>query len=86
MIYWVYVMRSSKDGALYVGSTHDVAHRLDKHNAGLVPGTKDGRPWKGIHQEEHPTRTSAIRREEFLRTGRGRDFLKRLKRKANEAA
>lgn len=81
MIYWVYVLESLKDGSQYVGSTHDVSHRLDRHNAGLYPPTKAGRPWKLVHEEEHPTRTSAIRREEFLRSGRGRDFLKRLKKR-----
>ena len=83
MIYWVYVLESLNKKARYVGSTHDVAHRLDWHNAGLYPLTKEHRPWRVIHEEEHPTRTSAIRREEFFKTGRGKDFLKRhLKRKA----
>ena len=83
MVYWVYVLESLNKKARYVGSTHDVAHRLDRHNAGLYPHTKEHRPWRVIHEEEHPTRTSAIRREEFFKTGRGKDFLKRhLKRKA----
>ena len=82
MIYWVYVLESLNKKARYVGSTHDVAHRLDFHNAGLYPLTKEHRPWRVIHEEEHPTRTSATRRETFLKTGRGKDFLKRhLKQK-----
>ena len=80
MIYWVYVLESLSNKSRYVGSTHDVPHRLDQHNAGLYPATKEHGPWRMIHEEEHPTRTSAIRREEFLKTGRGKDVLKRLMR------
>ena len=80
MIYWVYVLESLSDKSQYVGSTHDVLHRLDQHNAGLYPATKADRPWRVIHEEECPTRTSAIRRQEFFKTGRWKDFLKRLMR------
>ena len=79
MVYWVYVLQSLKGGSRYVGSTHDVEHRLDQHNAGLYPPTQEHRPWKVIFKEEHPTRTSANRKETFLKTGRGKDFLRRLK-------
>jgi len=79
MVYWVYVLESLKGGFRYIGSTHDVEHRLDLHNAGLYPPTKEHRPWKVIYKEEHPTRTSANRKETFLKTGRGKDLLKRLK-------
>ncbi len=81
MIYWVYVLESLKGGFRYVGSTHDITYRLDRHNAGLYPPTKEHRPWKVIYKEEHPTRTSANRREEFLKTGRGKDLLKKLFKK-----
>ena len=80
MIYWVYVLESMANGSRYVGSTHDVAHRLDRHNAGRCPATKEDRPWRLIHEEECPTRTSAIRRENFFKTGKGKDLLKSLGR------
>lgn len=79
MVYWVYVLESLKDGSKYIGSTHNVAHRLDRHNAGLYPPTQEHRPWKVIYKEEYPTRTSANRKEEFFKTGRGKDLLKRMK-------
>ncbi len=79
MVYWVYVLESLKNGSKYIGSTHDVEHRLDLHNAGFCPPTQEHRPWKVIYKEEHPTRTSANRKEEFFKTGRGKDVLKRLK-------
>ncbi len=81
MVYWVYVLESLKGGHRYVGSTHDVQHRLDQHNAGRVPPTKERRPWKVIYKEEHPTRTSANRKETLLKTGRGKDFLKAFLKK-----
>lgn len=80
MIYWVYVLESLEGGFRYVGSTHEIEHRLDRHNAGRCPPTRQHRPWKVIYQEEHPTRTSANRREKFLQTGRGKDLLKEILR------
>ncbi len=81
MVYWVYVLESLKGGHRYVGSTHDVEHRLDFHNSGLYPLTREHRPWKVIFSEEHPTRTSANRRETYLKTGRGKDLLKKVLKK-----
>ena len=80
MIYWVYVLESLADKSQYVGSTHDVSHRLAQHNDGRCPATEEDRPWRLIYEEEHPTRTAAIRRQEFFKTGRGKDLLKRLAR------
>ena len=80
MVYWVYVLESLTNRSRYVGSTHDVSHRLDRHNAGRCPATKEDKSWRLIHEEEHLTRTSAARREKFLKTGRGKDVLKGLTR------
>jgi predicted GIY-YIG superfamily endonuclease len=38
--------------------------------------TKNKGPWKIIHSEKYPTRSEAIFRERFLKTGKGRLFIK----------
>jgi hypothetical protein len=42
----VYVLKSDIDPTrYYTGLTSNLAARLDAHNAGRVPHTKDGKPW-----------------------------------------
>ncbi len=40
MSYFVYILKSLKDGKYYIGSTADVVARLNFHNAGLQRSTK----------------------------------------------
>ncbi len=78
-MYYIYVLWSSKLCKRYVGSTDNVAQRLDKHNRGVNKFTKGGLPWVKVYQEEFSTKTEALKREWFLKSGQGRAWLdKRL--------
>jgi putative endonuclease len=77
-MFHVYVLRSESTGRYYTGSTGDLARRLTEHNTGLATATRHWGPWRLVYHEEHPRRGSAIRREQYLKTGRGRDELRRL--------
>ncbi len=70
--FWVYVLVSEKTGRRYVGSTQDVANRLRQHNSGHSKSTKHGMPWRLAKTESFPSRTEAVRRERYLKTGQGR--------------
>jgi len=74
----VYVLRSKRTGRLYTGSTADLVRRLGEHNSGLSGSTKQGVPWELLHHEEYLTRADAMRRERELKSGKGRDELRRL--------
>jgi len=75
-MYFVYVLQSQKNHRLYTGSTDDIQRRLFEHNAGKSKATQNTRPFKLLHFEQFETRSEAIRRERFLKTGVGRDELK----------
>jgi putative endonuclease len=83
MPYWVYVLRSSSAPRRYVGQTDDLARRLARHSDGLVLSTAPYRPWRLVHSEHFMTRSEAMRRERFLKSGQGREFLDRLERELN---
>ena len=74
----VYVLRSTVTGRMYVGSAADQADRLHRHNSGESKATRHGVPWVLIHHEELATRSEAVRREMFYKSGKGRDKLKKL--------
>ena len=73
---YVYVLKSLKNGRLYTGSTNDLERRLSEHESGRSTYTKHAGPFELVYKEEYATRTEACRRELFLKTGKGREFLK----------
>ncbi len=73
-------MRSSKDNKLYIGYTKNLKLRFEQHSKGLVDSTKYRKPFVVIYYEACQYQKDALRREKFLKTYRGTQFLhKRLK-------
>jgi putative endonuclease len=75
---YVYVLRSEKDGSLYVGSTENLQERFTYHNKGYNSSTKTKVPWKLMRCEEYFDRNLALKRERFFKSGKGRKVLKEL--------
>jgi len=83
-VFFVYVLRSRISGRFYKGSTSEPTQRLEQHQQGLVRSTKHDRPWDLVHLEHFPTRSAAMRREQYLKTGKGRDELRQLLARATK--
>lgn len=80
MSYFVYVLQSKKDGLWYTGYTKDVENRLKSHNSGQVLSTKGRIPFDLIYWECCLNQQDATRREKYLKSGNGKNYLKnRLK-------
>ncbi len=77
-MFYIYVLRSQKNGKRYVGQTENLERRLLAHNSGESIYTKSGAPWALIYKETYDTRSEAVRRELYLKTGKGREFLDNL--------
>jgi putative endonuclease len=75
---FVYVLRSPATGRYYTGATLNLEARLQQHNADQSISTKNRGPWDLVHHEEYSTLAEALRRERFLKTGKGRQEFKRL--------
>lgn len=76
MEYFTYVLVSSKNGDLYVGSTEDVKNRISLHNKGRVRSTKSGSPWTLLEAHSFKTRSEAFRYEKFLKTHQQKELIK----------
>jgi len=74
-LFYIYVLWSSKLKKRYTGSTKFVDKRFNQHNSGYSRFTKNGIPWILIHIEEFPSKTEALKREKFLKSGQGRTWL-----------
>jgi len=70
----VYVLGSAS-GKLYVGHTSDLKRRLVEHNSGMCKTTKVDTDWQVVYSEDCTTRGQAMKREKWLKTGVGREFL-----------
>jgi putative endonuclease len=74
----VYILRSQSTGRLYTGFSADPDQRLGQHNLGLSKSTKNRGPWMIVHRESYATRSEAMQREEYLKSGKGREELNAL--------
>ena len=78
--YYVYVLKSLKDGKNYTGYTENLRSRFEQHNKGKVASTKHRTPLELIYFEGCIKQNDALKREKYLKTHYGKMFLKnRLK-------
>jgi putative endonuclease len=78
--FFTYVLVSRSTQETYVGQTEDVARRLLEHNDPLNRRTfhtkRPPGPWLLAYSEMHDSRAAAMKRERFLKTGKGREWIK----------
>lgn len=77
MPYFVYILRSLKDGRFYIGQTNNISDRIERHNSGQVTATRNRRPLEIVYTETFATRAEAMRREKYLKSLKG-DIEKKL--------
>ena len=77
MSFVVYVLYSKKYDRFYVGFTQDLKRRLKEHNSGKTKSTKAYLPWVVVYTERVEERTQARKREKYLKSGVGREFIKK---------
>jgi len=75
-MFYVYVLRSLKDGRFYYGSSETPEDRIKSHNAGKVRSTRSRRPLVLHYIEKSPTKKEAIQRELFFKSIDGYNWLK----------
>lgn len=77
MNFWVYVLVNEK-GLWYIGQTNNLNLRIAKHNNQKVKSTKNKGVWNLIYKEIFVSRSLAMKKEEFLKSGAGRKYLKEI--------
>jgi putative endonuclease len=75
---FVYAIKSIERNYIYVGMTDNVPRRIREHNNGENSSTKAYHPFELIYSEEHDNRIEARKREKYLKSGVGKEFLKSL--------
>jgi len=76
-MFYAYILKSKKNGRLYVGSTNNLRRRFTEHNQGNGGEfTKKNRPFELIYYEAYTAYALAKKAERFYKTGYGREVLK----------
>ncbi len=78
-MFYVYILKSKKDGKLYIGWTDKLEQRINEHNKGLVFSTKSRIPFELVYYEAYKSESDARERERNLKL-RSRAFTQLKKR------
>ena len=76
-MYYVYVLQSVNEERIYIGATNDLRKRYMMHNKGKTRSTKNHLPIILIYYEAFLHKEDAFERERYLKTGWGRNYLKK---------
>lgn len=78
-MFTVYILYSEKYAIHYVGYTSNLNERIKSHNELATKGfTIKYRPWKLIYSDEFQTKSEAMKKEKYFKSGAGREFIKSI--------
>ncbi len=74
-MFYTYILRSIKDDRRYIGYSDNLKLRLEFHNKGLDPSTKNRRQFKLLCFKIFDAKIEAIRYERYLKKLKGGEQL-----------
>ena len=77
-MYYIYAIKSKEKNYIYVGLTNNSERRITEHNYKKEKTTRFYAPFETILIEKYNTRIEARRREKYLKSGVGKEYLKTL--------
>ena len=83
MSYSVYAIQCS-DHSVYIGQTTNLLQRWQAHQAGRIKWTQHRKPLRLVYREVCADRNAVRRREQQLKTGFGRQWLKQVITRSGE--
>jgi len=77
-MYYVYILKSLKDGRYYVGSKSDLNSRIEYHNSGKQRSTKSRIPFILAYSEEFEEKAIGLKREKQIKSYKGGIAFKKM--------
>jgi putative endonuclease len=68
-MWYIYVLKSLKDGKFYTGMSENPEKRMLDHNSGMTKSTRSRRPFEIIYKKECGDQLTAREREKYLKSG-----------------
>lgn len=66
-MFYVYILKSRKDGKLYIGFTNDLKNRVSEYNNSKNKSTSTRAPLVLVYYEAYQSKGDAMRREKQLK-------------------
>lgn len=76
-MFYVYFLKSEKDGNLYIGRTNNVERRLREHNTGTVSATKSRAPLILLGFDVCASEKESVQLEKEWKKGYKREVLRK---------
>ncbi|OIP58167.1 MAG: hypothetical protein CO136_02485 [Candidatus Levybacteria bacterium CG_4_9_14_3_um_filter_36_7] len=77
-MYFLYILRSIKNGMFYIGSTNNLERRIAEHNSNRSRYTKNKGPFELSYKEEYNTNSEAKKREYYLKSLKSKKVIEKL--------
>ena len=77
-VWFVYALKSLRDGNLYIGISQNPEKRVETHNIGKTESTRSRRPFVQIYKESCYSLEEAREKEKYYKSGVGRELIKNL--------
>ena len=68
-MFFLYILKSSKDNQCYIGYTNNLKRRIEEHNSGKSKSTRSRAQFKLIYYEAYISEKDAKHREHNLKLG-----------------
>ena len=78
-MYYVYAISSINRNYIYVGITDNIDRRFNQHNKGYEKTTRPYAPFILILTESFESRPLARQKEKYLKSGVGKEFLRKIR-------
>ena len=78
LMFYVYIIRSLKDGSYYIGSTSNLGKRIKRHNRGHSISTKNKKPFTLVYKKEYKIRSEAVREERRIKSQKSKIYIENL--------
>lgn len=77
-MWYVYVLKSLKDGKFYIGSTSNLENRITQHNSGRNVSTRNRRPFELVYSKQYNSKQGAWIVEHKIKSYKGGEAFKNL--------
>jgi len=77
VFYYIYILKNKDSGKLYTGFTNNLKRRVFYHTEGRNKYTAKLGEWNLIYAEAYICEKDAREREKFLKSGRGREVIRK---------
>lgn len=77
-MFYVYIIQSKTTGRYYVGFTENIENRVDGHNSGKTPSTRNKGPWELVYHEKYDSKTEALKREREIKAKKSSTSIRQI--------